>query len=75
MVTACYLSRRTGRSQNGMGDGSSVLRPPDGWPDAGGSAGADGRGLDPADPVVRLGDERCRVPAPDHPAEGQVGLG
>jgi len=53
MVTACYLSRRTGRSQNGMGADSSVPRAPIPWPDAGGSAGgADGLGLDPAEPVL-----------------------
>jgi len=57
MVTACYLSRRTGRSQNGMGEDSSVPRSPAAGPDAGGTAGgtaggADGLGRDPAEPEV-----------------------
>jgi hypothetical protein len=53
-----------------------VLRPPAGWPGAGGSAGGvGGLGPDPADPVVRLAGDRCRADAPDHPADGQAGLG
>src|SRR5579862_4846934 len=76
MVTACYLSRRTGRSQNGMGEDSSVPRSPAPWPDAGGSAGGgDGLGLDPEDPVVPRTGARCRVEAPGQPVDGQAGLG
>jgi len=75
-VTACYLSRRTGRSQNGMGADSWLPRSPAPWPDAGGSAGgADGLGLDPADPVVPRTGARCRVEAPGQPADGHPGLG
>src|SRR5579859_6922417 len=70
MVTACYLSRRTGRSQNGMGEDSSLPRSLAPWPDAGASGGgAGGLGLDP--PASRAG-ARCRVEAPGQPADGQA---
>jgi hypothetical protein len=55
-----------------------VPRPPDGWPDAGGSAGgAGGLGRDPAGPVVLVAgglvaDGRCLAAVPDHPADGQA---
>jgi hypothetical protein len=76
MVTACYLSRRTGRSQNGMGEDSSLPRSPAPWPDAGASAGgAGGLGLDPPDPLAPRAGARCRVEAPGQPADGQAELG
>jgi hypothetical protein len=66
MVAVRYLSRRIGRSQNGMADGSSLPRPladplP---PSAGAAGGAAGLGLAAG---------RCRAPAPDHPVDGQAG--
>jgi hypothetical protein len=52
MEPACYLSRRIGRSQNGMADGSSWPRPLDAlppWPadpaDSAGGCGVGGVGL------------------------------
>jgi hypothetical protein len=72
-VTARYLSRlsrRTGRSQNGMGDWSSGPCPLAGPLLAcdGSAGGAAGLGLPP---------DRCRVPAPapGHPVDGQAGPG
>ena len=69
-VTARYLSRRIGRSQNGMARGSSEpfplagVPPPPGGP-AGGEAG------------LRSAAGRCRgptpVPAPDQPPDGLCG--
>src|SRR5580704_18635004 len=66
MVAVRYLSRRIGRSQNGMADGSSLPRPlADPLPPSAGSAGG----------AVGLGRAagRCRAPAPDHPVDGQAG--
>src|SRR5579863_6662146 len=86
IVTARYLSRRIGRSQNGMGGCFSepfplAVPPPAALPAAppaapprvgprAGSACGAGAG-------VGLGaiDDRCRTPAPDHPVEGQAGAG
>jgi hypothetical protein len=70
MTTGCYLSRRIGRSQNGMARGSSGSAPLAGPPSAaaGLDGGADGLGLAPG---------RCRAPTPGHPAEDfelQAGL-
>ena len=64
-----YLSRRIGRSQNGIARGSSwpcpLAEPP---PSGGGGTGA----LDPiADRCPVAG---CRVVAPDHPFDGHAGL-
>jgi hypothetical protein len=76
MVTACYLSRRTGRSQNGMGEDSSLPRSPAPWPGAGASVGgAGGLGLDAPDPLAPRAGARCRVEAPGQPADGQAELG
>jgi hypothetical protein len=75
MVTARYLSRRIGRSQNGMGGCFSEPFPLAGPPLAvppppAGSAGGAGDG-------VGLGAiaDRCRGPAPDQPVDGQAGAG
>jgi hypothetical protein len=68
-VTARYLSRRTGRSQNGVARGSSEPFPPAGAEPPAGSAGG-GAGLRPA-------AGRCRGPAPvlapNQPAAGLSG--
>jgi hypothetical protein len=70
MLAARYLSRRIGRSQNGMADGPSWARPlldplldplP---PSAGSAGGAGGLGLVAG---------RWRAPVPDHPVDGQAG--
>jgi hypothetical protein len=76
MVTARYLSRRIGRSQNGMAGCFSepfpfpLAAPPLAVPPPAGSAGGAGD-------EVGMGaiDDRCRGPAPDHPADGQAGAG
>ena len=71
-MTARYLSRRIGRSQNGRGGCFSVPFPLAGPPPAGSAGGAGGAGAG-----VGLGAiaDRCRGPAPDHPVEGQAGAG
>jgi len=80
MVTARYLSRRIGRSQNGMGGcfpepfpfpsaaPPLAVPPPAVPPPPAGSAGGAGDG-------VGLGAiaDRCRGPAPDQPVDGQAG--
>ena len=68
-MAARYLSRRIGRSQNGMARGSSVPFPPAGaFPGAGPAGGGAGR---------RSVAGRCRGPAPvlapDQPADGWWG--
>jgi hypothetical protein len=70
MATGCYLSRRIGRSQNGMARGSSgsarLADPPSAAVGSDGGAG----GFGPA-------PDRCRVPAPGQPVEdfdAQAGL-
>jgi hypothetical protein len=72
MVTARYLSRRIGRSQNGMGGcfPEPFPFPLAAPPPAAGSAGGAGDG-------VGLGAiaDRCRGPAPDQPVDGQAGAG
>src|SRR5208282_862802 len=72
-LTACYLSRRIGRSQNGRAGGSSWPLPLAGLPPrsaawAGGAAGggAGGFGFGPA-------DERWWAVAAGHPLDGQAG--
>jgi hypothetical protein len=62
-VAAGYLSRRFGRSQNGMGDCFSSVRPFAAPP----SGGSDGLG------PVGLGPERCRAVVADQPLDGQAG--
>jgi hypothetical protein len=62
-----YLSRRIGRSQNGMARGSPWPWPLAEPPPSGGGAGA----LDPAADRCRVAG--CRVVAPDHPFDGQAG--
>jgi hypothetical protein len=74
MVTARYLSRRIGRSQNGMGGcfpepfPFPLAVPPLAVPPPAGSAGGAGDGLGAI-------ADRCRGPAPDHLADGQAGAG
>jgi hypothetical protein len=63
-VAAGYLSRRIGRSQNGMGGCLSSVRWFAGWPPASGDSGAGGFGLGP---------DRCRALAAGHPLDGHEG--
>jgi hypothetical protein len=65
-----YLSRRIGRSQNGMARGSPWPRPLADPPPSGGVAGGTGA-FDPAAGLCRV--VGCRVVAPDHPFDGQAG--
>jgi hypothetical protein len=87
MVTARYLSRRIGRSQNGMGGCFSFPFPfPLAAPPLARAPPLDAPPLARLPPAGSAGGagagvgrgaigERCRGPAPDQPVDGQAGAG